>query len=65
MRAAFVLGLPVAALTFVVVWWGMQRGMFDGLEENGKLQKQIEALGKQRKQARKNQGDRKERRLPA
>jgi len=37
----------------VVVGWGVRGGRFDGLEEIGGLDKQIEALDKQRKQAKK------------
>lgn len=52
-RAVLVLGLPVAALTAFVVGWGVRGGRFEGLEDFGGLDKQIEAFDKQRKKAKK------------
>lgn len=53
-RALFVAGLPMFALSFLMVWWALHRGRLDGTSFK-ELQQSIQSLGKQRKEQRKGQ----------
>ena len=48
-KAIFLMGLPVAGLSFIMVWWALQRGVLDESGDLKSLQAEIDALAQQQK----------------
>lgn len=53
--AVFKLGLPVAGLSFAMVWWALRKGVLSELEGVQALGKQIEAMSKKKAKGEKRQ----------
>lgn len=52
-RASLVLGLPLMALTFAMVWWSLYRGIVENTDNVKALSEEIEAFGKRRSKQKK------------
>lgn len=50
--AILMVGLPVAAFTMAIVWWGFQRGAFQESMDTRALEREIKAMKKRQKKTR-------------